>query len=105
MEVGPRKAQLNTTSILIVLLFSPIASVIRMMSGALIVIIRSMLSKTVQPDEVGQTFALLGIIESLVPLVMAPVYAITYHSTVFVFPGAFFFMSAGIMLPAEVIFL
>lgn len=76
-----------------------------MMNGTIGVVVRSMLSKLVAANEVGKLFALLGVIDSLLPLVMMPTYALVYRSTVTFFAGAFFFLSAGITLPAEFIFL
>jgi len=76
-----------------------------MMNGTIGVIVRSMLSKIVRPDEVGKMFSLLGVLESLLPLVMVPAYAMLYRSTATVFAGAFFFLSVAVTLPAEAIFM
>lgn len=76
-----------------------------MMNGTIGVVMRSMLSKLVEPDEVGKWFALIGVMDSLVPIPMAPAYALIYRSTLSTFTGAFFILSAGVTIPAELIFL
>jgi hypothetical protein len=76
-----------------------------MMNGTIGVIVRSMLSKTVESNEVGKLFALLGVIESLLPLAIVPSYAMLYKTTATFFPGAIFILSAVLTIPAEVIFL
>ncbi|XP_021967778.2 uncharacterized protein LOC118433628 isoform X2 [Folsomia candida] len=81
------------------------ASVLDMMNGTIGVVVKSMLSKSVAINEVGKLFALLGAIDSLLPLVTMPTYAFVYRSTVTFFSGAFFLLSAGITLPVEIIFM
>jgi len=103
---GMCKRKRNGNSILNPVQFCPgTAAAIDSMNGTLGVVIRSMLSKAVRPEEVGQMYALLGVLESLAPVVMVPVYAMVYQNTATVFAGAFFFLSAGLTLPAEIIFL
>ncbi|OXA63563.1 proton-coupled folate transporter [Folsomia candida] len=81
------------------------ASATDLMNGTIGVVVRSMLSKTVAPDEIGKLFALLGVLESLIPIGMVPTYALLYKNTVTVFAGAFFLLSAALTIPAEIIFI
>lgn len=76
-----------------------------LMNGTMGVVVRSMLSKTVVQNETGKLFALLGVLESLLPILMVPTYAMTYRSTVSVFAGAFFLLSAAVTIPAEILFM
>ncbi|OXA62353.1 solute carrier family 46 member 3 [Folsomia candida] len=82
-----------------------LASATDLMNGTIGVVVRSMLSKTVAPDEIGKLFALLGVLESLIPIGMVPTYAMLYKNTVTIFAGAFFLLSAALTIPAEIIFI
>jgi len=82
-----------------------LASGVDLMNGTIGVVVRSMLSQTVSSNEIGKLFALLGVLESLLPVAMVPVYATIYRNTVTTFAGAFFLLSAAITIPAEIIFM
>jgi len=82
-----------------------LASGIDLMNGTIGVVVRSMLSKNVSSNEIGKLFALLGVLESLLPVGMVPLYAITYRNTVATFAGGFFLLSVAITVPAEIIFM
>ncbi|XP_049830265.1 proton-coupled folate transporter-like [Schistocerca gregaria] len=67
--------------------------------GALIwVLVRAMLTRLVAKDEIGQVFALAVTIESVTPLVGTPMYNAVFNASINTFPGAFYLLSAGIMV-------
>ncbi|KAK9880876.1 hypothetical protein WA026_013204 [Henosepilachna vigintioctopunctata] len=57
------------------------------------VAVRSLVPKTVPPHELGQTNAVFGIFDSLIPLVFGPLYTIIYKYTIDVFPGTYFLVT------------
>ncbi|XP_046995516.1 proton-coupled folate transporter-like [Schistocerca americana] len=57
-------------------------------------LIRSTMSKTVPPSEVGSVFSLTAALESVMPLVASPLYTAVYNATIASFAGAFYLMSA-----------
>lgn len=58
--------------------------------------VRSQLSKAVDPADIGKVFSLTTSLESLTPLFAAPLYTFVYKQTLATFPGAFFLISASV---------
>lgn len=81
-----------------------IGSIIDVINGTSLIAMRSIASKLVTNDELGKVNSLLGVAESLVPLVYAPLYARIYTETLSTFPGTFFLVGGGMTVPALVIF-
>lgn len=66
--------------------------------GALIwVLVRAILTRLVAKNELGQVFALSVTLDSVCPLVGPPIYNAVFSASIASFPGAFHFLSAGIM--------
>uniref|UniRef100_T1PBL8 Major Facilitator Superfamily protein n=1 Tax=Musca domestica TaxID=7370 RepID=T1PBL8_MUSDO len=59
---------------------------------------RAILSHVAPATEVGKIFALTTSLESLSPLIAAPLYTIVYNATLAYHPGLFNFISAGLYL-------
>ncbi|XP_058828288.1 tetracycline resistance protein, class D-like isoform X2 [Topomyia yanbarensis] len=71
-----------------------LAIVITMMKGIAGPMGRAVISNTAAPNDIGKIFSLATSIESLTPLISAPVYTYVYNKTLSVFPGAFNLISA-----------
>ncbi|XP_063700608.1 lysosomal proton-coupled steroid conjugate and bile acid symporter SLC46A3-like [Culicoides brevitarsis] len=63
-------------------------------------IIKSMISKLVDGNEIGRVFSLLGITENLDSIIFVPIYAVIYYHTLDILPGAFFLFSNIFLLIA-----
>ena len=59
---------------------------------------RGALSKLVAQDELGAVFSVVGILESLAPIISSLVYTPIYNMTLDVFPGTVFLINAAITL-------
>jgi len=66
--------------------------------------IRSMLSKSVPPGELGKIYSLLGSLEAAVPLFMAPLFTTVYNSTIEYFPAAVFIVMTALFTVNLVLF-
>ncbi|CAL4147784.1 unnamed protein product, partial [Meganyctiphanes norvegica] len=84
-----------------------IAPVGALLVNSAVIAIRSMLSKLVQPDELGKISAVLGALDGLMPMVSFSLYTLVYHATVNSFPGAQFFfgLSANLLMTIIIIFI
>ncbi|KAK9873130.1 hypothetical protein WA026_021365 [Henosepilachna vigintioctopunctata] len=56
--------------------------------------LKSIMTKIVPLNELGQANALLALAETLVPLIFGPIYTSVYKYTLDIFPGSFLIMSA-----------
>ncbi len=63
-------------------------------------IIRSLLSKFIEPDEVGKVFSLLAIISAVGPMAGNPVFRQLYNYTISIYPGAMFLCFAALLFVA-----
>ena len=55
-----------------------------------------MITKTVDPDEVGKVFSIVGTFQALLPFASSPLFGFLYRETVAYFPAAFLFLVAGL---------
>ncbi|XP_045119470.1 solute carrier family 46 member 3-like [Portunus trituberculatus] len=69
-----------------------------------LVITRSLISKTVPGEELGRIFSVLASFESVIPLGSGPLYTAVYNGALRSFPGAIYFLSAGLYVVAACIF-
>ncbi|XP_030385667.1 proton-coupled folate transporter-like [Scaptodrosophila lebanonensis] len=67
-----------------------------MMRGVLGPMCRAILSHVTPGSEVGKVFALTTSLESISPLIAAPLYTYVYNATLLQYPGTFNFISAGL---------
>uniref|UniRef100_A0A8D8SD40 Proton-coupled folate transporter n=1 Tax=Cacopsylla melanoneura TaxID=428564 RepID=A0A8D8SD40_9HEMI len=72
--------------------------------GAAQVICSSLLSKHVEPNEVGKISSVKGFLESVAPFVATPLYNFVYMNTLDYLPSAFYIVSVVLGLPIFVIF-
>lgn len=79
-------------------------SVVEMLNGTSFISMRSIASKLVSSDELGKVNSMLGVTESIVPLVYAPLYAKIYASTLKTLPGTFYLVGGAMTIPALGIF-
>ncbi|XP_026804491.1 uncharacterized protein LOC113548040 [Rhopalosiphum maidis] len=75
------------------------------MGGTIFITARSIMSKIVKPEELGQVTAIYGIVESLVPIVFGPLYTVIYKNTVDTLPGAYSLVGSALAIPATIIYL
>lgn len=79
--------------------------VLDFMHGAIYTASRSIVSKTVDGTELGQMNSILGVCDSLFPLVVFPVYNQFYNLTFETIPGAFYLLSVGLAIIIFFLFL
>ena len=65
------------------------------LSSAISAVFRSMISKQVPADELGQVFSVLASLESIVPLMSSSTYNLVYEATIEWFPGCVYLVEAG----------
>ena len=63
-------------------------------------IVRSLLSKTIDSDEIGKFFSLLAIFSAVGPMIGGPAFQQLYNFTLNSCPGAIFYTFAGLMVVA-----
>lgn len=67
--------------------------------------IRSLLSKSIDAEEVGKIFSLLAVLSAIGPMTGSPAFRQLYNFTMHYCPGAIFFTFAGLMvIPASINF-
>ena len=66
---------------------------------------RSLITKCVNPDEVGKIFSIVGAFQALLPFGSSPLFGFLYRATVATFPAAFLFLVAGLKLIEAIIVL
>lgn len=81
-----------------------VGAAVEMFSTGTGISVRSIASKVVLPNEVGKLNALLGLIESLEPILYAPVYLTVWDATRDSFTVAFLLLSIALIAPALLIF-
>lgn len=59
---------------------------------------RGALSKLVAPNELGAVFSVVGLFESLGPVIASPLYTLVYDYTLEFYPGTVFLISAAVSL-------
>jgi PCFT/HCP family folate transporter-like MFS transporter 1/3 len=78
--------------------------IVAILASAAMIVPRSIVSKIIPANEIGKVNSFLASLDSIVPLMSAPLYTVFYKSTFEVFPGAFFLMSAALSLIPILIF-
>ncbi|XP_044756699.1 uncharacterized protein LOC123315168 [Coccinella septempunctata] len=74
--------------------FFYLASSVDIFSGCPQMAYRSMFSKMVSSEELGQAFAVSALFEVLAPFLFGTIYSFVYHQTIHIHPGSFFILSA-----------
>ncbi|XP_044728955.1 uncharacterized protein LOC123292386 [Chrysoperla carnea] len=82
-----------------------LGSIVEILNGTSFIAMRSMVSKLVPNEELGQVMSIFGVCEALMPLVYGPMYGAVYSKTMHTMPGAFFVLGGLLTIPALVIFL
>ena len=59
---------------------------------------RSLITKCVDPDEVGKIFSIVGAFQAFLPFASSPLFGFLYRATVATFPAAFLFLVAALKL-------
>ncbi|XP_063890216.1 lysosomal proton-coupled steroid conjugate and bile acid symporter SLC46A3 [Helicoverpa armigera] len=80
-----------------------LAPLVEILNGTSLLAMRSIISKLVEPDELGKVNSLVGMVETLMPLIYVPLYTRVYAATMEVLPGAVFLLGASMTLPAVVV--
>ena len=60
-------------------------------------LLRTLTSKSVQPNEIGKMFSFFAILGSLIPLASNPAYRLLYNATLDTFPPGVLVMAGGVM--------
>ncbi|CAG0912246.1 unnamed protein product [Notodromas monacha] len=81
------------------------SGVLYMLSTVKAAVARSIISKVVEPQELGKCYAVIGFSEAVVPIVAGILYSEVYRATVSFFPGAVFLISTGCWLAASFLYL
>ncbi|KAK9307203.1 hypothetical protein QLX08_002380 [Tetragonisca angustula] len=81
-----------------------LAAIVEIVNGTSFIAMRSIASKLVSTSELGKVNSLLGVCESLMPLIYGPMYSSIYAATMKTFPGTFFIVGACMTMPAVVAF-
>ena len=66
---------------------------------------RSLITKYVEPDEVGKIFSIVGTFQALLPFASGPLFGFLYRDTVAFLPSAFLLVVAGFKLIEGVVVL
>ncbi|KAK9873132.1 hypothetical protein WA026_021367 [Henosepilachna vigintioctopunctata] len=66
---------------------------------------RSMMSKIVPPNELGQSNSVFGLCEAIMPLIFGPIYTMIYKYTIDIFPGTFYFFTVTIKFTGLCLFI
>ncbi|CAK1603873.1 unnamed protein product [Parnassius mnemosyne] len=77
---------------------------VEMLNGTTTIALRSLSSKLVSNQELGRLNSLVGVVETLMPVVYAPLYSRVYIATIDYLPGAVFLLSIVSSIPALIIF-
>lgn len=75
------------------------------MHGSIFAIGHSIISKVVDPSELGKVNSVVSAVDSVIPLIVIPLYNVTYNLTFEQFPGAFFLISVFFASISWLIFL
>lgn len=67
--------------------------------------IRTIVSKIVLSEELGQVNSLFSVFEGLIPLAFVPIYVQFYQATINTMPGAFFLVGGALIFLVILIFL
>lgn len=67
-------------------------------------VVRSVLSKFVDPDELGRSFSIIGIIEAIGKFIFVFVYSTIYENTLETWPGAFYLATFIAMIATIILF-
>jgi hypothetical protein len=76
-----------------------------MFGGAVSILARSLVSKTVDVEEVGKAFVVVGILEAVLGVCGAPLYGLIYGATLTTLPGLVFLITLALGLLSLAIFL
>uniref|UniRef100_A0A0K8VTP2 Proton-coupled folate transporter n=1 Tax=Bactrocera latifrons TaxID=174628 RepID=A0A0K8VTP2_BACLA len=67
-----------------------------LMSGILGPMLQSIVSLAVSPNEIGKIYSLASCLQTLSPLLSAPLYTFVYNNTLDIYPGFYNFISTGL---------
>lgn len=70
--------------------------IVAFLDGTTTTVLRSLISKNVDADEIGKIFSVVGIFQALLPFASGPIFRSLYRSTVEYQPNAFLFLVIGI---------
>lgn len=68
-----------------------------MIGGGVSPLARTLMSKIVDPDEIGKVFSFLMPVETLLGIVVYPIYTLVYNSTIDSAPSTYNFVTAGVI--------
>lgn len=68
-----------------------------MLGGGVSPLARTLMSKIVDQDEIGKVFSFLLPVQTLLGIVVFPIYALVYNSTIDTAPSTYNFVTAGVI--------
>jgi hypothetical protein len=84
--------------------YCSIAPLLAILGGANMVVPRATMSKFIPAEELGKVNSFLACLESISPLVAAPLFTMVYTHTFEFLPGAIFLLSAGLTVPPLLVY-
>lgn len=79
------------------------AGVLRFLSGCVNPMVRSLISKVAQPDEIGKIFSVSVMCQSILLLVGSPLFTEVYNESLSTWPSLYNFVTAGIYFSAIIL--
>ncbi|XP_013178249.1 PREDICTED: proton-coupled folate transporter-like [Papilio xuthus] len=77
---------------------------VEVLNGTAAIALRSLSSKLVSYQELGKLNSLFGMVETIMPLIYAPIYTKVYVASLHILPGTVFLLSIASTIPVLVIF-
>lgn len=68
-----------------------------MFGGGVSPLVRTLMSKMVEAGEIGKVFSFLLPLQTLLGIVVYPIYALVYNATIDTAPSAYNFVTAGVI--------
>lgn len=79
-----------------------LAGVVKLLGGGVSPLARTLLSKVIEPEETGRVFSFILPVETILGVVVYPLYTVVYNSTIETSPSAYNFVAAGV-IGAEIV--
>ncbi|KAJ0180103.1 hypothetical protein K1T71_004694 [Dendrolimus kikuchii] len=82
-----------------------IGPLVDILNGTSVLAVRSIYSKLVEPNELGKMNSIVGVTETLLPVIAVSLYTQVYTNTMSVMPGAVYLLGATTTVPGVLVFI